>query len=121
MYAGCHSCTSHPGGDLTSVDCLLGFNAPRSGMTHLDVKTHTTSCSSRVSSSRRRIIASAISITWNSSRHSTCASSARSRATGRSGSPAPAALAACIRLWTSSMNAWKCTRRLWVMHRGSVL
>ena len=61
---------------------------------------------------RSRIIASAMSSTWNSSTHSNVASAARSLATLAMGQSVWARRSRSIRSWTSSMKAWKCTRRL---------
>mmetsp|Transcript_13607 Transcript_13607/g.27065 ORF Transcript_13607/g.27065 Transcript_13607/m.27065 type:complete len:222 (-) Transcript_13607:290-955(-) len=64
---------------------------------------------------RRRIRASATSVTWNSSKHIILPLTAMPSTTRGRGSPFAASprcwdcLALCMAWWTSSMNWWKCT------------
>ena len=77
-----------------------------------------TPSSNRVSNSRPRIMASAMSVTWNSSKQSSRVSWAISLAIGTmvsasGGAPLAASSSRrlCRRACTSSMNSWKWTRR----------
>mmetsp|Transcript_15312 Transcript_15312/g.50923 ORF Transcript_15312/g.50923 Transcript_15312/m.50923 type:complete len:290 (-) Transcript_15312:42-911(-) len=71
--------------------------------------------------SRRMTSASATSVTWNSSKQSSAADWAMSCARAGTGSPAPgfACRCSCSRLWISSMNSWKWTRRFFSLGRST--
>ena len=96
-----------------------GCPAKRSSGTVLLVATTTTPRANNALNSRPRIIASAMSLTWNSSKHSSDASAAIASASGGIGSSAcgSARRSGCrrqawMRWCASCMNWWKWIRRL---------
>ena len=78
----------------------------------LEVATTTTPRANSASNSRPRIMASAMSCTWNSSKHSSAASATMASASGGIGSASPgwACFQRWMRWWQSCMNWWKWIR-----------
>ena len=84
----------------------------RSSGCRFEVVITVTPASNSPANSRDMIAASAMLLTTISSKHSKRASAANAATTGGIGSPFSFSRSTFSRAWISSMNSWKCARRL---------